>query len=60
MTCSICLDTINNDLKLDCGHDFHKSCIDKWFETQTNEDHILTCPLCRFEVKKPNNEDESK
>jgi len=30
--CSICYDDTNNDIcKLKCGHYFHKSCIDKWF-----------------------------
>jgi len=30
--CSICSDDTNNNIcKLNCGHYFHKPCIDKWF-----------------------------
>jgi len=46
--CSICIDTFktrNKVRKLDCGHVFHKKCIDSWF------DKAKTCPLCRCEVK---------
>lgn len=40
-TCSICLDTINNLFVTNCGHYFHKHCIDTWLNTRDN------CPLCR-------------
>lgn len=40
--CAICLDTLYRDMKeLECGHKFHKLCIDAWFSRGT------TCPLCR-------------
>jgi hypothetical protein len=40
-TCSICLDTIDNLFVTNCGHYFHKHCIDRWLNTNDN------CPLCR-------------
>ena len=42
--CSICLSSYEiGDLcaKLVCNHQYHKKCIDKWF------DENITCPLCR-------------
>lgn len=40
--CSICLDTLRCNMKqLECGHTFHKVCIDMWFSRNA------TCPLCR-------------
>ena len=55
--CSICLTKINkNEMKLDCGHKFHKNCIKKWLISEKkvvvfNENDNLnldgSCPLCR-------------
>lgn len=40
--CSICLDDIHNEVhQTTCGHIFHESCINAWFETSN------VCPLCR-------------
>merc|ERR1712096_101331 len=41
--CAICLDVIENDTRkvLQCGHQFHKDCIDEWFISKE------TCPICR-------------
>jgi len=43
--CSICQDDTHKDVdilrKLDCGHEFHIQCIDRWFI-----DHY-GCPLCK-------------
>lgn len=43
VTCSICLSSNNTNAysTLDCGHIFHKSCIDEWFI------HGDSCPICR-------------
>jgi len=43
VTCSICLmtDDTKSYTTLECGHIFHKSCIDKWFI------HGDSCPICR-------------
>ena len=41
MVCSICLEPINKETKLNCGHCFHPECIEKWFDGND------TCPYCR-------------
>lgn len=44
LSCSVCNDTyINGEYqrKLQCGHVFHKKCVDKWLKVN------FTCPLCR-------------
>ena len=44
-TCSICLEkTIEKPQ--DCGHVFHKKCIDTWLSKNN------TCPVCRKKIKK--------
>ena len=48
--CSICIETINLDKQkkdivvLNCGHIFHKRCIDKWAINTPN------CPMCRKNI----------
>jgi len=32
-------------LKLPCGHDFHTSCVEKWFNSTAHQ--ARTCPTCR-------------
>ena len=41
--CPICIGSQKNKVirKLNCGHDFHIECIDRWFENRN------TCPICR-------------
>jgi hypothetical protein len=42
--CSICLDKYKEGLykrTLECNHNFHKKCVDKWFKKEP------TCPICR-------------
>tara|TARA_B100001093_G_C26480144_1_gene864479 strand:- start:52 stop:510 length:459 start_codon:yes stop_codon:yes gene_type:complete len=42
-TCTICLQTVSNDLKiLNCNHVFHKKCIDIWLDQYNN-----FCPNCK-------------
>lgn len=41
--CTICLELLNEDIPLDCGHWIHISCIQKQFKAE--------CPLCRFPLK---------
>lgn len=45
MSCSICFSKINNEHKLECGHVFHKQCIEKWINTNPS------CPICRCHLK---------
>ena len=48
-TCRICLDDLcsreHNKMELECGHSFHKDCLEEW-RRENN-----TCPICRTEVK---------
>jgi len=50
-TCYICYDQITTNSylrKLNCQHEFHKKCIDKWLFTQFKQSkNEFTCPLCR-------------
>ncbi|XP_076450154.1 E3 ubiquitin-protein ligase DZIP3-like [Babylonia areolata] len=43
--CSICLVEFSAEMSyiLDCGHNFHKQCIDRWVKDQGER----TCPICR-------------
>lgn len=53
--CSICYEIINHNTyirKLNCDHNFHKKCIDKWLYTQFKENKDeYTCPLCRQKIE---------
>ena len=58
--CGVCLDEYlcrEGIRKLDCGHAFHKKCIDKWFISGSR-----TCPMCRYVVfdEKGNNKDNNQ
>eukprot|EP00118_Oscarella_pearsei_P004750 m.20749 g.20749 ORF g.20749 m.20749 type:complete len:603 (+) comp28075_c0_seq2:217-2025(+) len=46
LDCAICFEKFSskNITRLECGHKFHKKCIDKWFERKS------TCPKCRQAV----------
>ena len=49
--CIICLDTFKCGYykrELECGHTFHKKCIDKWFRFEKSP----SCPVCREIFKK--------
>ena len=48
--CSICLNPVRytrRSKQLDCGHLYHKECIDRWMEVGN------TCPMCRSLVQEP-------
>lgn len=57
-TCSICLETLSQDLislyeqknTLPCGHMFHKKCILEWFSKQEKDITNFSCPTCRNPV----------
>jgi len=43
--CSICLDDIEDDFFVtECGHQFHKKCIHKWYNSSQE------CPNCRGHI----------
>jgi hypothetical protein len=46
--CPICIESFKENefyRKLDCGHCFHKRCIDRWFRKDHSE-----CPMCRKKI----------
>jgi len=46
--CPICIECFKDNefyRKLDCGHCFHKRCIDRWFRKDHSE-----CPMCRKKI----------
>ena len=48
--CCICLDNFKKDdkiIKLPCSHQYHSSCIKKWFQDSSNK-----CCICKKEVVK--------
>jgi hypothetical protein len=47
-TCGICLGSVNNFIKLDCGHKYCGDCINEWICSLKSQ----TCPTCRSEVSK--------
>jgi len=47
-SCSICIDDFSigqYQRTLNCGHCFHKKCIDRWLKKDKNE-----CPMCRNKI----------
>jgi hypothetical protein len=48
MDCSICFEKLDSGsdaiLSLQCKHEFHYHCIEKWFKLKR------TCPICRVDV----------
>ena len=44
-TCAICLQYSEDleELELECGHKFHKICLDTWFDFNNEK----SCPLCK-------------
>jgi protoheme ferro-lyase len=48
-TCTVCQEQIDHDVPVRrinlCQHQFHKSCIDRWFERS------VFCPMCRQDIR---------
>ena len=45
--CSICLESCNHCVQLECGHYFHIACINNWLEEQGMGP---SCPNCRAQI----------
>ncbi|XP_022145297.1 E3 ubiquitin-protein ligase SDIR1-like [Momordica charantia] len=49
MCCCVCLSSIEEGIEtsvLPCLHEFHKVCVDRWFEERRR-----TCPICRYSME---------
>ena len=47
--CPICFENVEKNKAyriLECGHKFHKTCIDKWLYSEEKN----SCPMCRMEL----------
>lgn len=44
--CSICDDLFEDVVAVKCQHNFCRSCLTRWIETQTDKSHV-PCPQCR-------------
>ena len=45
--CAICLEQNDkNSISTQCGHNFHKKCIEKWMFHNIKENNTPLCPLC--------------
>jgi hypothetical protein len=52
--CSICIEKVKCSeyvRGLQCGHKYHKKCIDKWFRVSINVNEEIQCPLCRKRIE---------
>jgi hypothetical protein len=49
ITCTVCQEPIEPDVPVrrinQCEHQFHKACIDRWFERS------VFCPMCRLDIR---------
>jgi len=47
--CGICLEDMlpATIYTLECHHNFHRTCITSWFQSEIHLHHPLTCPFCR-------------
>ena len=62
--CPICFDSIYTVKKktliyLNCSHIFHNNCLQEWVKTQSKNNNVINCPLCRDNIIKriPNRTD---
>ena len=52
--CAICMEVITNkeynskhSVVPDCGHCFHKTCLNQWVSQQSSTGNVPNCPVCR-------------
>lgn len=51
--CCICCENVKKNeyiRELNCGHTFHKKCIDKWLISSMKEKENVSCPMCRTTI----------
>lgn len=46
-TCAICSDPLKDPVRLECGHQFNRACINKWVKKRK------ACPTCRTKTNYP-------
>lgn len=52
--CGVCCeDNSKNDItrELECGHTFHRKCIDQWIKQRWSDRKTPDCPMCRNKLK---------
>lgn len=47
VSCSICLDTLDNPVSIKCGHNFCHQCLSKYWDEVLAEGEVTQCPECR-------------
>jgi len=53
LECCICCENVKKNeyiRELNCGHIFHKKCIDKWLLASMKEKENVNCPMCRTTI----------
>jgi hypothetical protein len=51
--CCICCEKVKKKeyiRELNCGHSFHKKCIDKWLLHTMKTKETVNCPICRSNI----------
>ncbi len=48
--CIICFESIDKIVQLQCNHQIHFSCFQKWKDTKEDRYENITCPMCRSDV----------
>lgn len=52
--CCICQDNVKQNefvRELNCGHKYHKKCVDNWMIKMSQERDNISCPICRQEIE---------
>jgi Ring finger domain len=48
--CIICFESIDKMVQLQCNHQIHFSCFQKWKDIKEDQYNNITCPMCRSDV----------
>eukprot|EP00931_Biecheleriopsis_adriatica_P005574 TRINITY_DN107073_c0_g1_i1.p1 TRINITY_DN107073_c0_g1~~TRINITY_DN107073_c0_g1_i1.p1 ORF type:complete len:107 (+),score=12.43 TRINITY_DN107073_c0_g1_i1:73-393(+) len=48
--CSICYEELGSCVETQCGHQFHKECLESWLAIQSSAGNT-SCPMCRSKLQ---------